>query len=661
MDIIDIMLARAMTPQGKTEAYVAKAEKAAQKATAAEASAAAAIETVEAAADEIATAREEAASLLEEAQEALETAQSAQINTLDVEDVDTEVKKLTVNTNTVTGNTANTLQVITTYSDNTLNTQNITKLYKDTGSNEDGTMTQKAITEALDAKADTSVLNNYATTVYVNNAIAAIPSGGGSGSGGGVSNLGDENEGKIVVVGDDGNIQSGIITEEDIIQALIINGGYTARDAVGIEADYYNKTIARTQQAVDKSMGTDFNSYPMYGGRMRCNVADDGTINAFYGDNGYTEDGSNGQVMVYQPKFYYQRIPIEVGANKVGKIVQKDSIIISATQQNGFKLHPLFITENGDELDYVLLSAYEGGLEDVSAQTYATETPVDVDFNNDKLISVAGTKPITGSSNLSFQKAEQLANNRGTGWHISTIQAESANQMLEIIEFGSFNGQASLGKGVCNITNGNNNSAAITGATAPLGNTSGVAASTTIEDGGVVSTTSDLDKSSISYRGLENPWGNVWQMINGILVVGNSISNGGIPYICTNGNYSYSNITSNYTSAGFSLPNNSGWISALGYGGKTYDWLLMPAEATNATSALPIGDNGWFDMNLNGVRMVLQGGGWIFDDSDGPFYYACDKQPTDSSYKSYGARLLYIPTKNNTYLANIAKWQAKRS
>lgn len=660
MDIIDIMLARAMTPQGKTEAYVAKAEKAAQKATAAEASAAAAIETVEAAADEIATAREEAASLLEEAQEALETAQSAQINTLDVEDVDAEVKKLTVNTNTVTGNAANTLQVITTYPDNTLNTQNITKLYKDTGSNEDGTMTQKAITDALDTKVDTTVLNNYATTVYVDNAIAAIPSGSGSGSSG-VSNLGDENEGKIVVVGDDGNIQSGVITEEDIIQALILNGGYTARDAVGIEADYYNKTITRTQQAVNKSMGADFNSYPMYGGRMRCNVADDGTINAFYGDNGYTEDGSNGQVMVYQPKFYYQRIPIEVGTNKVGKIVQKDSIIISATQQNGFKLHPLFITENGDELDYVLLSAYEGGLEDVSAQTYATETPVDVDFNNDKLISVAGTKPITGSSNLSFQKAEQLANNRGSGWHISTIQAESANQMLEIIEFGSFNGQASLGKGVCNITNGNNNSAAITGATASLGNTSGVAASTTIEDGGVVSTTSDLDKSSISYRGLENPWGNVWQMINGILVVGNTTMNGGVPYICTNGIYSYSTITNNYVSAGFSLPNNSGWISALGYGGKTYDWLLMPAEATNATSALPIGDNGWFDMNLNGVRMVLHGGGWIFDDSDGPFYYACDKQPTDSSYKSYGARLLYIPTKNNTYLANIAKWQAKRS
>ena len=80
MDIIDIMLARAMTPQGQTETYVSIANAAAAKAEKAEQDATAAIETVEAAADEIATAREEAASLLEEAQNVLETAQEAQIN-----------------------------------------------------------------------------------------------------------------------------------------------------------------------------------------------------------------------------------------------------------------------------------------------------------------------------------------------------------------------------------------------------------------------------------------------------------------------------------------------------------------------------------------------------------------------------------------------------
>jgi hypothetical protein len=53
MDILDIMLARAMTPQGKTDAYVAKANKAAQKAAKAEEDAEAAIATVTAAAEDI--------------------------------------------------------------------------------------------------------------------------------------------------------------------------------------------------------------------------------------------------------------------------------------------------------------------------------------------------------------------------------------------------------------------------------------------------------------------------------------------------------------------------------------------------------------------------------------------------------------------------------
>jgi hypothetical protein len=32
----------------------------------------------------------------------------------------------------------------------------------------------------------------------------------------------------------------------------------------------------------------------MYGNRRRCNVLDDGTITAWYGDSNFKEDGSNG-------------------------------------------------------------------------------------------------------------------------------------------------------------------------------------------------------------------------------------------------------------------------------------------------------------------------------------------------------------------------------
>jgi hypothetical protein len=159
---------------------------------------------------------------------------------------------------------------------------------------------------------------------------------------------------------------------------------------------------------------------------------------------------------------------------------------------------------------------------------------------------------------------------------------------------------------------------------------------------------------------MENPWGNTWTMLGGIIIYGNTTSNGGVPYICNDYDYSYNTLGNNYESAEFSLPNENGWIANLGYGLKKYDWLLMPAAVNgDANSTLPVGDNGWFDSNLNGIRAVLHGGGWSFQESDGPFYYACDHAPNDTQYKSYGARLMFVPTKNNIYTANIAKWQNK--
>ena len=626
MDIIDVMLARALTPQGQVDTYAARAQKAAQNASAAAASAEAAVENIESITEQTNANNQAAADALETVQAALQALEEAG-QRIDLDDVDDEVNKITLNVSSTSNSNIYSQNITATMPDGTTTktATGIGKLYKTTGTNEDGSMTQKAITNALNSN---------------------------------TTNLGSENSGKIVIVGANGEITAGSYTENNFQPNQQQEPSYTAQDSVGLDVDYVNKSFTRTQQAVNKIQGNDFNNYIMYGGRRRCNVSDDGTINAFYGDNGYTENGSNGQVMVYQPKFYYRRVPITMIDNTVGKIIQKDSFIISATNQTGFKIHPLFVNNAGEELDYVLLSAYEGGLYDVSASKYINNSATNVDFNSDKLSSVSGIKPITGSSELDFTRAEKLATNRGTGWHIQTIEAESANQMLEIIEFGTMNGQSALGKGICYIAKaGEFNQAALTGSTASLGNNSGAATETIIENNGTQTTETTDGKVAISYRGVENPWGNVWQMIGGILVSGNGSVNGGIPYICTNYTYSYTNLTDNYVSAEFSLPNTSSWISALGYGSSTYDWLLMPAACTNANSALPIGDNGWFTANLNGIRMVVQGGGWSFEESDGLFYYACDHTPQDSSYRSYGARLLYIPTKNNIYTANIAKWQ----
>ena len=629
MDILDIMLARAMTPQGKTETYVAKAEKAAQDAAAAQASATAAIQTVESAADEIAAAREEAASLLTEAQEALETAQSAQINTIDFEDVQDEIKNLDVSANMVEGANANTIQVITTYPDDTLHTENLTKLYKGTGSNEDGTMTQKAITDALGNKMDSFILSDYATKQYVNQQVG---SGGGSGAS---INMDPADAGHIVTVDEDGNLIASMITEDMLLSTLVDANTYVIEGAVGLDMNYTDKTFTRIQYATHLTMGTDFDQFTMYGGRIKCNVADNGTINAFYGQSSYKEDGTNGQVMIYQPKFYYKRIPYVTENSSLGKIIRHEALILSATAQPGFKLAPIF----NDDLDYILLPAYDGSLID------------------NKLASIAGATPIT---NISITDAEAYANARGTGWHIMNMAAESANQMLEMVEFGTMNGQSALGKGIV-AQPGNAGSVCyfITGSTAGLGNGSGVAESTDVSINGTVTTQTEEGKKAIAYRGMENPWGNLWSLIGGLNIHGNGQERGGVPYVCTDFNYTPTTIGENYESVGFALPMDGTWISAMGISNIKYDWIFMPIECANsANSLLPIGDGLWTSNNLSGTNIVATGGSYGYNDACGPFYYAADRNAANSARTNYGAKLLYIPTKNNIYTANINKWSA---
>lgn len=617
MDIIDIMLARAMTPQGKTEAYLAKANAAAAKAEKAEQDAAAAITTVEAAADEIAAAKSEANDLITAAQEALETAQEAQIS--------------------------------------------MPEVYTTTGQNTDGYMTQKAVTDALTTKADASSLNIYITTnemnaalaekantsdlaakadkTYVDSAIAAIPQGGGSG-GGGISNLGSDNAGRIVIVGSDGNITPGTISEETLIESLIRSGLYQARDAGGLEINYQEKSYNRTQESTHYSMGGDFNAYPMYGGRMRCNVADNGTITAFYGDSNYRDDGSNGQVMIYQPKFYYQRTPLKIDTGESGQTIRAESILVSATEQFGFKLHPLFKTTTGEVLDYVLLSAYEGTIV------------------NDKLSSIANVQPTTS---ITIETAEAAAKARGEGWHITNMQAVSANQMLEIVEFGSLNGQTAIESGISNLsyTSGVNCSA-LTGSTAALGNSTGAATETISNNNGQTITNTTAGTRAISYRGMENPWGNVWQMIGGINIKGDGYSQGGAPYICTDFNYTPGEISDNYEYVGFNLPSTYGWISALGYGNEEYDWVFLPIECgSTANSLLPVGDSIWSVTNVAENKIMAVGGTYEYRDDNGAFYYAADRNVAESARHNYGARLMYIPTKNNIYTSNINQWSAK--
>lgn len=635
MDIIDVLVARAITPQGQIESYAAMAQQAVAQANQAVSDINTITEQTEQNNETAIATMDLATQALADAQEAVENVQQA-LDNLDVSDaVADEVKKLLLSVTSVSGQNVIATNLVTTYPDNSTKTiSNMIKYYTTTGDNEDGTMTQKAITAA----------------------IAAAGQGGSGGGSGSASNLGPENAGNIVVVGEDGTITAGDTTEADIIDALVKSGSYTAKNAVGLTIDYENKTFTRTQEAADYSAGTDFSAggkYSMYK-RMRCNVRDNGQITAWYGDSNYKEDGSNGQVMVYQPKFYYQRVPLKLANSTRGQAIRRESIIISDTAQAGFKLHPLFIDANGHILEYVLLPAYEGCSYSMTNNAYDLNDSSSVDFSKDKLSSIAGAKPISGNNkNLTIQNAEQLATNRGRGWHITNLAAESANQFLELVEFGTLNAQDALELGISNIPNNTTaNCASLTGSTSALGNDTGAAESTINETAGATTTYNVAGRRAISYRGMENAWGNIWHMIGGLKIVGTGTSQGGTPYIS---NFNY-NSESGYEDVGFYLPTTYDYISSFGYGNSDYDWVFLPIECSGGNSAVPVGDYIWTTARLNGTHLAASGGAWSFGDRNGAFSYSFDIDANQTT-RSLNARLMYIPIYASTiYTDNYNQW-----
>lgn len=441
--------------------------------------------------------------------------------------------------------------------------------------------------------------------------------------------------------------------------------GITADDIVGIQVDYKNKTFKRLAGAANLSKGSDFDKFTMFGGRKRCNVADDGSIVAWYGDADYKEDGSMGQVMIYQPKFYYLVCPVEYDPidTGIGYHLRKANYYVSEKPRAGFRLHPAFYDASGNEIDYFLTSAYEGSIYDASASAYLLNDEQVMNTGEDKFSSIAGARPASGSSqNLTRPNIEAMAQNRGTNWHGDLIKQVSAEQMLMIIEMGMMNLQTAIAQGVVSLpwTTGSDTTssyAAATGSTASLGNGTGRAEKTTTYEGGVAKEYTVDGKTSVCWRGKENFWGNIWKFVYGINIWGNGKMGGGQPYICSDFSFAESKNSGNYEGAGFTVTPKEGYISAMGYS-TACDWLFIASECLG-NSSLPVGDYTYITTNLNDYRVARLGGGWRVWGNAGGFYWDLDGG-VGSRIRNVGGRLVYIPTRDSaTYAAAIEAWKQK--
>jgi len=628
MDILDIIIAKKKSFTGETEKLVRQANEAMAKA------------------NEIAAKVDDASDALAAAQEAQDAAEAVNIRAqeiaTDLENMKEEVtsaanevvdEKLATATAELQSAIDEAVTEVTVEDDNNssyksknakvrkkgiLSSFKIMKNYTSTGSNEDGAMTQKAITNAL----------NSQKTELENKIKNIKPSGSGSGNISG--NISAADEGSIVSIDENGNIQPSSITEADVILTQIVTGTYRNDNIVGLELDYANKTYTRLQAAAGLTAGADFDKFIFYGGRRRCAVDASGNIEYFLTGEEDSSTLGNKRIMVYQPAFYYLRVPLSVSNTGNGYKINKEHLYLSAQKYAGFTLHPLFRDENGNALRYILIPAFESGTYRVNSGTYNLDDAQNVDLENDCLVSVINTKPISGvTQEFTANAAKHMCENNGEGWKMTNLAFESANQMLMMVEYGSPNLQNAFNVGITQLSStANINFSCNTGSTLVLNNASGQALSTTNIRENKTNTYTAAGQCAISYRGFENPYGNMWRFIDDVSVVNNIVT------------YKDEIID-------FKIATTENWINTFGFD-RNHDWVYLPIEvSSNANSNFPVGDYYYPPISANVAYTGIVGGYSASGTNAGIFYYAFNIEKDTFHYQHDTARVMYIPTPNS--------------
>jgi hypothetical protein len=237
-----------------------------------------------------------------------------------------------------------------------------------------------------------------------------------------------------------------------------------------------------------------------------------------------------------------------------------------------------------------------------------------------------------------------MAKNRGTGWGSLNIKMVSAEQLLMIIEYASFNSQTSIGKGFVESGTGTRNMSAFTGSTDILGNTSGLATSTKrLRDNSTLDTYTSTGYTSVRYRGVENPWSNIYKYVDGINQYGDGTMESGESYICDDFDFEESKNNGNYKPVGFTIPYDGGisYIKYFGYS-NTHDWVFIVTKL-GGNSSLPVGDSLYSASKINGYKQICNSGRWYTSPTAlcGMFF---NTYGTDVGFgdRTIGARLCYV-------------------
>ena len=181
------------------------------------------------------------------------------------------------------------------------------------------------------------------------------------------------------------------------------------------------------------------------------------------------------------------------------------------------------------------------------------------------------------------------------------------------MEFSDWDSQSKIGRGYVD----GNSSAINSGGTDSMTYHTGRAAGT---DG----------KTAVQYRHIENPYGNIFEFIDGI-----NFSDGTV-YVCLNPASYADDTATNYTNIGSKIQND-GYITAIGVS-SAMPWAFYPT-AVGGSETTYIPDCAYY---YSGWRVLRVGGGWGGGGDAGLFYFGADNA-SSNSYSGVGARLLFHP------------------
>jgi hypothetical protein len=153
-----------------------------------------------------------------------------------------------------------------------------------------------------------------------------------------------------------------------------------------------------------------------------------------------------------------------------------------------------------------------------------------------------------------------------------------------------------------------------------LGNTSGQVAVTHYQTTQVT--------YSMSYRGIENWFGNIWQFVDGINIQNN------IPFVADHGFVS-DQFTNPYSSLGITLCQTDGWATNISIN-NTYSYPFLPSTVGGSSSTY-LTD---YYYQASGNRIALLGGGWTYGAAAGGFDWN-GNSGSGSVNRNIGGRLLW--------------------